>query len=153
GLVGLGAAAAGTRALVSIAPSSLEPLQAADLDWRVLLFAFVTSVIAGITSAAAPAMLALRSSVQGELKDSGPGTLDRGHTRLRSLFIVGQVTLAVVLLVGAGLLLRSFERVMSVSPGFRADHVVTAAVSLPKEQYRTAEEMKRFYAELARRLR
>lgn len=153
GLVAIGAAAWGTRALVDMAPSNLEPLQAVELDWRVLSFGLALCALTGAASALAPAVLALRADVNRGLKDAGPGaTLERGHGRLRSAFIVGQVALAVVLLVGAGLLIRSFERVMSGSPGFRAEEVVTAEMSLPKEQYRTGEAMKGFYANLTRAL-
>ncbi len=153
GALGLALAAWGTGVLVSLVPSNLPQLHQAGIDWRVLAFAFAVSAVTGLIFGAAPAFFALRTNMNDSLKEAGRGSShNRERRRLGSAFVVTQVALALVLLVGAGLLIRSFQRMLEVDPGFRPQHVITAAVTLPGSQYSYGPQIRSFYTELLRRL-
>ncbi len=101
----------------------------------------------------APAWQASKPDLNDVLKDStrsGSGVW--GRHRLRSLLVISEVALALVLLVGAGLMMKSFLRVRQVNPGFRAEHVLTAKLSLPDTQYPEAAQQTRFYQRLLQRV-
>ena len=150
GLIGVAFAVAGTKVLVSVVPGNVPRLDAASPDIRVLGFALAISVISGIAFGAAPALFALRSDLHDSLKEGGrSGGFGKQHQILRSSFVVTQVALALMLLVGSGLLIRSFQRVMEVNPGFRPEHVITGLVSLPSTQYEKEEEIQRFFKNLS----
>jgi len=143
----------GTQALLSLVPANVPRLQTTQIDWHVLTFALAVSLLTGIIFGMAPAFMAGATNLNQSLKEGGrTGTQSRQHQRLRSLFVVTQVALALVLLVGAGLLIRSFQRVLAVDPGFRPQHVVTASVALPFSQYKGAQR-RQANLELLRRLR
>jgi putative ABC transport system permease protein len=153
GALGLWLAAWGTGALVSLVPANLPQLHEAGVDWRVLLFAVGISLLAGLAFGAAPAFFALRSNTSDGLKEAGRGSShSRERRRLGSVFVVTQVALALVLLVGAGLLIRSFQRVLAVNPGFQPEHVITASVALPESQYTRGAQIRGFFTELLQHL-
>jgi len=154
GLLGLELAAVTLRVGVSWLPETLPRINEIGLDWRVVVFAITLAVITGIGCGLAPAFAALRTSVNEALKEGGYGsTAGGGHGRLRSALVIGEIAVALALLVASGLLLRSFEKMRAVDLGFRPDHVLTASYSLPEKQYATQAAVDEFNHELIRRLR
>lgn len=153
GVLGLGLAAVALRVGVSWLPETLPRINEIGLDWPVVAFAIVLAVLTGLTCGLAPAFAALRTSVNDSLKEGGrTGTAGAGHARLRSALVVGEIAVALVLLVASGLLLRSFERMRAVNLGYRADHVLAASYSLPQAQYATQAAVDGFNDELIRRV-
>jgi len=132
----------GTKALVALSPPALINLKTVGVNLPVLAFTLGLSVITGIVFGLVPALEATRFDLHGSLKEGGKnvgGT--SGSHRVRSLFVVTQVALAMVLLVGAGLFIRSLRRLESVDPGFNANNLLTMRVTLPLAKYE--EEPKR----------
>jgi predicted permease len=154
GAAGVAVAFAGVEALRALAPGNLPRLEEIRVDGAVLIFTALVALLAGVVFGLAPATLAWRSDVQGVLRDQGRGaTAGRRRVRLRQLLVVSQTSLAVVLLVAAGLLLQSFRRLAAVDPGFRAAGVLTARISLPASRYAEAGDVARFYDLLLGRVR
>jgi len=153
GLLGLALAAIALRVGISWLPETLPRINEIGLDWQVVAFAITLAVMTGIICGLAPAFAALRTSVNEILKDGGrSGSAGGGHARLRSALVIGEIAIALVLLVASGLLLRSFEKMRAVDLGFRPDHTLTAAYSLPRLQYGTQPAVDGFNHELIRRL-
>ena len=153
GVIGLVLAAVALRVGVSRLPETLPRINEIGLDWRVVSFAMVLSVFTGVVCGLAPAFAALRTSVNETLKEGGrTGTSGGSHARLRSALVVGEIAVALLLLVASGLLLRSFEKIRSVDLGFRPDHILTASYSLPLKQYATQDAADEFGKEVVRRL-
>jgi predicted permease len=153
GAVGLVIASLGTDALIATVPANIPRLHSVGMDWRVFLFAFAISVVSGIVFGAAPAMFALRVNVNDGLKEGGRSMMSGPqHRYLRTGFIVAQFSLALMLLVGAGLLIRSFQRVLQVDPGFQATNIVSGVISLPDASYKEHAQKRAFDLELLRRL-
>jgi putative ABC transport system permease protein len=137
GAAGLLLAWWGTDVLMSFSPRELTDLPQVKISAPVLGFTLAVSLLTGIIFGLAPAFEAIRFNLHESLKEGktiGGGT--RGH-RLRSAFVVAEVALALVLLAGAGLLLRSFARLQAVNPGFNAKNVLTMRMSLPGRKYDT----------------
>ncbi len=154
GVLGLGLAAIGLRVGVSQLPETLPRIREIGLDWQVVSFAIVLSVLTGVVCSMAPAFAALRTSVNETLKQGGrTGTADGGHGWLRSGLVVSEIAVALVLLAASGLLLRSFEKLRAVDLGFRPDHVLTASYSLPQNSYGSQSVVDAFNEELIRRVR
>ncbi len=154
GLLGLALATLALRVGVSRLPDTLPRVDEICLDWQVVAFAIVLAVLTGLVCGLAPAFAALRTSVNETLKEGGrTGTPGSGHARLRSALVIGEIAIALVLLVASGLLLRSFEKMRAVDLGFRPDHVLVANYSLPRQQYATQAAVNGFNDELIRRLR
>jgi predicted permease len=153
GLLGLATAGLAVRVGVSRLPETLPRLDEISLDGQVVAFAILLAAFTGLVCGMAPAFAALRTSVNETLKEGGrTGTPGGGHSRLRSVLVVGEIAIALVLLVASGLLLRSFEKMRSVDLGFRPEHVLVAAYSLPRQQYATQAAVDRFNNELIRRV-
>ncbi len=149
GALGLILAAAATRALLGMVPSKVPRLQTAGLDGHVLMFMLALSIISGLAFGAVPALFALRTNVNDNLKEGGRGaSAGRHHQRVRASLVVAQVALALMLLASAGLLLRSFQRVLQVDPGFQPENVITAEVSLSPTQYSTEAQLRSFFSRL-----
>jgi putative ABC transport system permease protein len=154
GLTGLGLAALALRAGKSLLPRSLPRISEITLNWNVVGFALLLAVATGLLCGLAPAFAALRTNVNGTLKEGGrSGSAGGGHARLRSTLVVAEIAIALVLLTASGLLLRSFEKMRSVDLGFRPEHVTTAGYNLPHKQYATQSAVNTFNHELLRRLR
>ncbi len=154
GVFGLALAANALRVGISWLPETLPRIHEIGLDWRVALFAMVLAVATGLVCGLAPAFAALRTSVNDALKEGGrTGTAGSGHARLRSVLVIGEIAIAMVLLVACGLLLRSFQKMRTVDLGFRPDHVLTAYYSLPQQQYSTQAAVNEFNREWVRRVR
>jgi putative ABC transport system permease protein len=152
GALGLGVAALALRAGARWLPESLPRIDEIGMDWKVTSFAIAIGMLAGIVCGLAPASTVSRTRVNEALKEGRP-TVRPGSRqgRLRAALIVGEIAIAQVLLVASGLLLRSFEKMRDVNPGFRPDHLLTAAYSLPKVRYATQPAVNEFNHELMRR--
>jgi putative ABC transport system permease protein len=126
----------GTQLLLDLKPEELARLNAIRADERVLFFVLAISIFTGIVFGLAPAWTAARANVAEALKDAGrsPAAAHSGG-RLRKLLVVWEIALALVLLVGAGLLLRGFSLLRSVDPGFDPHNVLTMQIQLPASRY------------------
>ena len=151
GALGIGLAIIGLRVLLGAAPADLPRLDAIAMDWRVLTFTAALSLVTGIVFGLAPAWQLARTDPGQTLKEGGRGA-SRGGRTIRRVLVVAEVALAVVLLVGAGLMLRSFERLQRTDLGFRPDGVLTARVTLYGERYREPARVADFYRQLFERL-
>jgi len=120
----------GTAALVALSPDSLPRAREIGFDWRVLTFTGAIALTTGIVFGLVPAIWSSRTNLTDALKEGSRGTT-AGHGRLRKALVVAEVALSLMLLVGAGLMLRSFSQLRNVNPGFRTDHALTLRVSLP----------------------
>lgn len=152
GMLGLVLAAAGLRLGISRLPETLPRISEIGLDWQLVLFAIALSLLTGVICGLVPAFAAWRTSVNETLKEGGRTGSAGGHAWLRSSLVVGEIATALVLLAGAGLLLRSFEKMRSVDLGYRADHVLSASYSLPRKQYPTQPVIDEFNREFIRRV-
>jgi putative ABC transport system permease protein len=119
------------------------------LDWRIALFAFAATIVVGVLFGLTPALQSSRPKLNRDLKDGGrTGTSRSG---MRNVMVVGQVALALVLLIGAGLMLTSFSRLRSVDPGFRTTEIVTVELMLPLARYNEAAQ-RNFYVSVLERM-
>jgi predicted permease len=139
GLLGLALAWIATKAIVAALPAELPRATEVSLDTRVLLFTLAVSLLAGIVFGLAPALKTSRTNLQDVLRSSGRGSSGARH-RLQGLFVAVQVAMALVLLIGAGLMLRSLAALWRVNPGYQPDHAITFSVSLPANSKTTAAE-------------
>ena len=128
------------------------PRTGATIDSAVLWFTLVISALAGIIFGLLPALRAAQSSPLANLRDGGTFTSSRGHTRLRVALMFAEVTLSVVLLVAAGLLIKSFSLLRGVDVGFNPRHLLTFAVSLPRGTYHNETDKARFEQQAIQRL-
>jgi predicted permease len=139
GVLGLLLAFWGTRAVLDTLPGALPRANEVSLDSRVLLFTMVLSLAAGIVFGLAPALKTSSVSLQEILKESGRGLIGPRH-RLQGVFVVVEVAMALVLLVGAGLMVRSLAALWRVDPGFNPGHAITFSLSLPAAPTTTSAE-------------
>ena len=157
GGAGLGALLAwgGLKSLIAITPQEIIPAEASiRLNGSVLLFTLVVSVATALIFGLVPAMQAARRDLNDPLRDSGKGVSGGfRHGRLRDAVVVLEVALSLALLVGAGLLMRSFVALHEVHLGLQPDHVLVARLPLPKERYKTADEIAGFFRPLLLRLK
>jgi predicted permease len=130
GALGLLLAIWGKAGALSVVSGSVPRAQDVSLDWHVLLFTFVISIVSGILFGLAPAIRTLRPNLQDALKEGGRG-FSGGKHRAQGLFVAVELSMAVVLLIGAGLMLRSLSRLWETNPGFDPNHVLTFHISLP----------------------
>jgi putative ABC transport system permease protein len=153
GGLGLLVAQWGLALLLAISPVSLADLGPVHLSYPVLAFTGVVSIATAIVCGFAPAFEGSRGSVQEALKDGARqiGASVR-HRRIRQAFVVGEIALAVVLLVGAGLMIRSFGSLRGVNPGFDARNVLTGRVTIPTRRYPNDTKRIEFFANLVARL-
>ena len=135
--------------LKSIAPANLIPLEALQLDFRIFAFAFAVSLISGLLFGIIPGIDAARTAPREPLQEgSTAARAGEGRGLARRILVVSEVALALVLLMGAGLLIRSFQRLVAVDPGFRADHILTAWIQFPNARYEKDEQKNQFFARL-----
>ena len=136
GAVGLLLAYAGVRALVALDVGNLPRSDEIGIDATVTLFTLLVSLLAGVLFGLAPAIHTATPNLHGALKEGGRGTTaDRGSHALRRSLVVTEVALALTLLTGAGLLLKSFARLQQVDPGFDPSNVLTFNLALPQTRY------------------
>lgn len=152
GLIGTLVAYWGVATLLPLLPSGLPKFHAIRVDGWVLVFAFVLSLATSLAFGLAPVFSAAGSDPHKELAEGARAGESAGPRRARALLAVGEIALAMVLLTGAGLLMRSFAQLTSVNPGFEPNHVVKAMVSLPQFQYATPKQWVAFSEELMTRL-
>ena len=153
GALGLGFGLWGTRALVALNADEIPRAAEIGLDPSVFLFTFGVALAAGLLAGLAPVVHAARADLQGSLKEGTSAAGEGGRARvLRKALVLVEVAVAVVLLVAAGLLLRSLVRLQGISPGFEPAGVLTAQVSLPDAGYPDDAARAPFYRELRERL-
>ena len=153
GGAGLLLASWSNTALASLGPDTLPRVQTVGLDASVLGFTLGISVLVGLLFGLAPALRSSKTDLTESLKDKSRGsTSDRRHERVRQLLVVGEIALSLMLLVGGGLMMRSFLRLTSVDPGFDPRGVVTATVPLAGARYATDEQRAAFFQRLTTQL-
>jgi len=153
GLAGIALAYLGVQGLTALMPQDLPQVNAIRVDNFVLGFALLLSAVASCAFGLAPALFAANSNLQSSLGEGGARSGESGNRRrARSVLAAGEIALAMVLLVAAGLLVRSFSKLMAVNPGFDAQHVVQADISLPRFQYSMPQQWAAFSKELLTRL-
>jgi putative ABC transport system permease protein len=154
GALGLLVAQWGVEVLLAISPVDLNTTSPVSLSYPVLLFTATASLLTAIVCGLAPAFEGSRTEVQETLKDGARqvGTGVR-HRRLRQTFVVAEIALAVVLLVGAGLMLRSFGSLQRVNPGYSTSNILTMRLQLPNTKYRDDDQRIRFFREAISRIR
>jgi len=136
GVLGLVLAAVLIHFLVAASPSDLPRVQEVSIDFRVLGFTLAVSLLTGLLFGLAPALAAGRQSLGEFLKEgSRSSTSGVAHNRLRSLLVIAEVALSLVLLVASGLLIRSFVQILHVKPGFDPDHMITMWMNFTSAQY------------------
>ena len=153
-VIGLAVASAGLRTLIALDPTSLPPLAPVALDGTVVAFALILGVFTTLLFGLLPALRTLRLNLVDALREgSQQATVGGGRQRLRSALVVAEVALAVILIVGAGLMLRSLSALGRIDLGFNPDHVLTMRLSVPSARYDTPEKVVSFYRELLSRVR
>ncbi len=140
------------RVVTALVGESMPRAAEISLDLRVLLFSGLVAVVTGILFGLAPVWHARRVDLQGTLKETGRGNTS-GRAGLRQGLVIAEVALTFVLLVGAGLLLLSFQRLLQVNPGFVADRVLTFHISFPQHKFQTGEQQILFYHALLEKVR
>jgi putative ABC transport system permease protein len=154
GLVGVGLTLLGLKLLVGFGPTNLPRLDEISLDTRVLGFTLAVSLLTGLVFGLVPALHASKPDFNESLKDGGKGVSKGAQgNRLRSALVVVEVALALVLLTGAGLMIRSFLRLQEVNPGFNPDNLLTLRVQLPQSKYPDAAKVVPFYQQAIERIR
>ncbi len=151
GVLGLLVAAWGTKAALNVLPEALPRASAVHLDGRVLLFTLGVSVLAGVLFGLAPALKTLRVELHETLKEGGRGGSGARHSTQR-IFVAAEMALAVVLLIGAGLMIRSLTKLWSVNPGFDAKHLLTFGLSSSRPLGNTPEEIRATMRQIERQL-
>jgi putative ABC transport system permease protein len=151
GTLGMLVAQWGIKLIMYISPDAIPRSREIGLDWRVLAFTIALSFVTGLLFGLVPAMQAGVVDVHETLKETGRGT--SGKHWLRSSLVVVEVATTLVLLVGAGLMIRSFYRLQLVNPGFSYDHLTSFTVSLPRTKYTDVESREQFYQRLLENLR
>ena len=146
GVVGLALTVIGLKALVALAPDNVPRLNEVGVDLRVLAFTFGVSLLTGVVFGLVPAFQASRPDMNESLKEGGKGSSKgaRGR-RIRNLLVVSEVALALVLLTGAGLMIRSFLRLQEVDPGFKPEGVITMRLQIPQSRYPDNTQIVSFY--------
>jgi predicted permease len=159
GIVALVAVVFLKDAIISVAPADIPRLNEVDLSAGVLFFAFLMSMLTGVLFGLAPALQATNPNQVENLREGGRGSgAGRRHTRLSRILVVSEVALSIILLAGAGLLLRSFWRVLEVRPGFNPSHLTTVQVWIPvsnnpaTDPYALPEKRAAFLMEVFRRV-
>jgi predicted permease len=153
GLIGIGLAALGLLIGKRFLPESMPRIDDIVLNWTVVGFAFLVALLTGLLCGLAPGFAVLRTNVNKSLKEGGYSGSAGSHGRLRSILVISEIAIAMILLTASGLLLRSFEKMSIVDLGFRPENVTTAVYSLPQKQYATQTQTDEFDNELLRRLR
>ena len=152
GLVGVALADFAVQAVVAMTPAAFPGYTNIHLNLPVLLFTLSISVFTGIAFGLAPALRASRTDPQDALKDGGKGSAAPGRNRFRNALVILEAATALVLLVGAGILMRSFVRLVNVDTGFRSEGVLTMEVSVSGDAYRKNEAAARYFQEAVARV-
>jgi putative ABC transport system permease protein len=152
GLLGIFFAWASLGPLLKISAGSVPQVVPIELDRSVLVFTFVVSLITGLFFGLVPALRTAKLDLRETLNEGSRGsTSGPGHHRIRGVLVASEIALAVLLLVGSGLLLRSFSRLQDVPPGFQADHLLVADIPLSQTAYAKPEQRYQFFDRLVER--
>jgi putative ABC transport system permease protein len=153
GGIGVTLAVLGTNALLAASPENLLDLRAISIDLRVLTFAAGATFLAGLLFGFLPSYISAHSRISETLKEGGRGSSGGKHSGIaRSTFVVAQMGLALVLLAGSGLLIRSFIRLIGVDPGFDTGHLLTFKVTLPQSKYGSDQACMAFFQQVLARI-
>ncbi|MFY9608912.1 MAG: ABC transporter permease [Blastocatellia bacterium] len=152
GTVGLLSAGWGIDALRAIAPPDIPRLDEVSVDGTVLGFVLVVSLLTTSIFGLVPALQASRPDLQASLKEGVTVSASAGRKRTRRVLVVSEVALALMLLIGAGLMIKSFSRLLNLDPGFDPKNVLTARLSLPSARYQQKEQVDAFYRQLVERI-
>ena len=153
GALGLLIATIGVRLLVRAGPVELPRLAEVSIDGTVVAFTLAITALVTVACSIIPALRFGRTELVTTLREGGRGgTSSRGRQRVRGVLVAAQIALALVVLAGSGLLLRSFRELNAVRPGWNADHVATFWLSLPRSRYPGDSAATRFYAQLTQRV-
>ena len=153
GAAGAGLGWLGVRALKSLTQNTLDVWQNVQLDWRVLAATAAASLLAGVLFGIYPALVSSRLEIRAALGEGGRGVAGARNPWPRRLLVSGEVALGVVLLVGAGLLIRTFAHLSALNPGFDARNVISAQLSLQDARYSTSRQCNRLFDESLARIR
>jgi predicted permease len=149
GLCGAAFAVGGVRALVALLPANFPRASAIHVNAVVFAFTFVIAIAVGLLFGLAPALQAARTDLQHAMREGGRSSSSGSRQlRLRNGLVVAEVALACVLLIGAGLMLRSFINLLRSDPGFQPERVLTASISLPNIKYKSRQDSRAFYIRL-----
>jgi putative ABC transport system permease protein len=148
GAAGLVLAVLGSQALVALAPTNVPRLAETSIDGWVLAFTLGVSVLASLLFGLAPALHASRVDLNDALKQGGTRAVLGGGSRIRGALVVAEIALSVILLAGAGLLIKSFNALHNVALGFHPEHVLVMESSVPAEGLDSARRATRFYKDL-----
>src|SRR5262245_13001249 len=153
-VLGLALSGGALRLLTSVDPTSLPPLSPVRLDLTVVVFTLVLAVLTTLVFGLAPALRTLHVNLVESLREgSQQATIGGRRNRLRSALVAIEVALAVVLVIGAGLAIRSLGALGRIDLGFKPDHMLTLRVSIPQARYDTPERVVSFYRQLVERVR
>jgi putative ABC transport system permease protein len=154
-LLGLGFAWWGIQALVAISPRDLVNIQGIGINLRVLSWTMAVSLVTGIVFGIAPALEATRLNLNDALKEGGKGGGGQNSRsrRMRGALVVTEVALALMLLVSAGLLIKSFARLQNVDRGFNSENMLTMVVRLPEVKYKEDQQLVAFFRQATERIR
>ena len=160
GALGLILAYVGLQIILALAPENLSRDAiisrgvSIPLDYRVLLFTLLLSVLTGVIFGLLPVLQAANPNLTKALKESARGSTDSTRSRrVRSLLVVSEIALALVLLIGAALLLKSFMHLQSINPGFNSQNLLTAQIALPELKYKEGEQRSNFFQQAMERIR
>jgi putative ABC transport system permease protein len=151
GALGLAFSALGVQALLRFSPENVPRLRQVGLDWHVLVFTFLIAVVTGVIFGLAPALHGSKTNLADSLKDRGQDSGAGGQHRMRAALVVAETAIGLVLLVAAGLLLRSFYSLLHVNPGFDPHNVLTMRVDVPESRYSDQQQID-FYRDLLQRV-
>jgi predicted permease len=153
GVLGVLVAFWGTKSLLPLVPSSIPLPPAVSMGGSVLAFVAAVCCVTAVIFGVAPAFQISTISLQGSLQEGGrSGTPGQARRRLQGIFVTAEFALALVLLIGAGLLVRSFTKLLATNPGFRPDHLLTMNVPLPPTAYPNAAAVRGFYEQALQRI-
>jgi putative ABC transport system permease protein len=154
GLLGLLLASWGVQLLLGLTPKDIPRLEGVSVDRAALLFTFIVSIATGVLFGLAPAWHARSLSLNESLREGGRGIAGMARIkRVRGLLVMSEIALAVTLLIGAGLMLKSFQRLTDVNPGFKPDHLLTMAVGLQFVRYQDPAKQIAFFEQALQRIR
>ena len=151
---GLAVAAIGTRALVAMVADQIPSAASTSMDAAVLGFTAAVTLVTGVVFGVVPALSVVRGDPSAAMKEDGTRTSASRRTgAVRAVLVISEIALAVMLLVGAGLLIKSFTRVLHVDPGFSTDHVLSAQLTLPPARYADVVALRAFWPRLIEKVR
>ena len=152
GVLGLALGGWGTDLMLALVPMELPSMIHITVDSSVLAFTFTLSLATGLLFGAVPALQLSSARLTDTLKEGGRTSQAQGHGRMREALVVAETAVALMLLIGAGLMIRSFIQIQQNNPGFDAGHVGTGWVALTEQRYKKPEQMTAFYQQLLERM-